>query len=247
MRPLLAAVAFLTRLPVPLQGAVAEDDLIRSTGWYAVVGLLVGAVAAAVDALAGLLFAPLVRSALAVVAMLLVTGALHTDGLMDCADGLGSGKDRDGMLAVMKDSRVGAMGAIAGAADLLLRTALLTTVAGPRWPALLMAPALGRAAMVPAMALYPSARAGAGLGGTLAGRVGWRQVLLAWAPVVLLAALTAGGRGLAAAGAAAAGGWLAARYLNRRLHGLTGDTYGAVNEVAELCALAAFAAHLPAW
>ncbi len=246
MRGLLVAVTFLTRLPLRIKGSVDSADLADATGAFGLAGLLVGALIAAVDALAGTLFGPLPRSALAVVAGVLVTGALHLDGLMDTADGLGSGRDREGTLAVMRDSRVGAMGAIAGACDLLLRWAFLAALPpSGRWPALLVAPALGRAALVPAIWRYPSARGGAGLGGAVAGKAGGWQTAAAWLTTVAAAALTAGWRGAIAAVAAGLAGLGTAAFLARRLGGMTGDIYGTVNEVTELTALAVFAGHLP--
>ncbi|BDG59108.1 adenosylcobinamide-GDP ribazoletransferase [Caldinitratiruptor microaerophilus] len=241
------AVRFLTRLPVPLP-AGERMGLGAAVPWFPLAGAAAGLAAAATDAALGLFFPVPVRSAGATLAAVLVTGALHLDGLMDTADGLGgSGGDRERALAIMRDSRVGAMGAAAGALALLLRYALVSALAaqapGGRAGALVAAAALGRWGIVLAAWGRPPARAGLGSqlqeGFSPAGAVG---------AAVLAALLSAGagaGRGLLAFGVASATAAALAAWLGRRLGGYTGDTLGATAEVTELAALAALAARWP--
>ncbi|HYG58536.1 MAG TPA: adenosylcobinamide-GDP ribazoletransferase [Symbiobacteriaceae bacterium] len=241
-----AAVGFLTRFPVGRQDLPDYFAVLgRQAPLFPVVGALVGAGTLAADAGAGLLFGPAVRSAAAVAAGVWITGALHLDGLMDTADGVGSHRSRERMLEIMKDSRVGAMGVVAGVLSLLLRFALLLEVpAQLRWQALLLAPALGRMMLAASAGLFPPAQPG-GIGAAFAAHVGRRRALGAMAVGLVLAAILAQTRGGAAWAVALAAGLLAARALSRKLGGLTGDTYGAVGEVAEVGALACFAAGLP--
>lgn len=248
MMPMRIALSFLTRIPV---GRLEAEDYLATLGrsaWlFPLAGLVVGLVTWAAHATAGLLFGPATRALAAVAAGLWVTGMLHLDGLMDTADGLGSHRSRERMLEIMKDSRVGAMGVAVGALSLLLRFALLVELpAGWHGPALLLAPALGRMAIALAAGLWPSARAeGAGLGASFARHVGRPQ--LAGALLLGLAAAVATQpfapwRGVAAFALALLAALAMARSLARNLGGLTGDTYGAINEVAEMAALACFAA-----
>lgn len=240
------ALSFLTRLPV---GQLTVEDYMAAVGrevpWFPVVGLTVGLCAAAADWAAGLFFGGPVRSAAAILAAVGVTGALHLDGLMDTADGVLSSRSRERMLEIMKDSRTGAMGVVAGALSLLLRFALLMEIAvGLRWRALLLAPALGRMTVALAMWAWPSARGkGQGMGGGAAAAVGLRQVAGALA-VGLAFALAIGGwfRGGLAWAVALGVAALTARNLAAKLGGLTGDTFGAINEVVEIVVLALFAA-----
>lgn len=240
-------LSFLSRLPV---GRVDVKDYFRALGQRAplfpLAGLVIGGVALATDQAAGLLFGRDLRSAAAILATIWVTGALHLDGLMDTADGVGSGRSRERMLEIMRDSRVGAMGVVAGVASVLLRYALLNGLgAERRWQALLLAPALGRMCIVAVAGWWPAARAGqASLGGSFAAHVGRWQVAGALA-VGLGIALAGGDRGVAAWLMALSAALLGARFLATRLDGLTGDTYGAINELAEAVALAVFAANLP--
>lgn len=245
-------LSFLTRLPVgPIEAPDYFQALGRRAPLFPLAGLVVGSVAAVADALAGLFFGTGVRSAAAIAASVWVTGALHLDGLMDSADGIGSGRGRERMLEIMRDSRVGAMGVVAGVVSLLLRYALLSTLApGRRWQALLLAPALGRMSIAVAAGIWPVARVGqTSLGASFAAHVGRRQVIgalgLGLGIALLGGALAGSARGPIAWLAALAVSWLVARFLAAQLGGLTGDTYGAINEVAEVAVLAVFAANLP--
>ncbi|PZF79116.1 adenosylcobinamide-GDP ribazoletransferase, partial [Jiangella anatolica] len=118
-----AAVAFLTRLPVGSSPAPLD----RAGAWFPLVGLLVGSVGLGVWWVADGLAGPLVAAVAAVLATVIVTGALHEDGLADTADGLWGGSTRERRLEIMRDSRLGTYGALALAGDLLLRVAVLAT------------------------------------------------------------------------------------------------------------------------
>ncbi|MDP2819098.1 MAG: adenosylcobinamide-GDP ribazoletransferase [Polaromonas sp.] len=134
IRHYLLAVQFFTRIPVT--GRLAEwvgcsPVMLRaSAAHFPGIGWLVGAAAAGVYVLLLALlpaspFAPLVAAALSTVATVLLTGGFHEDGLADVADGLGGSSDRDRALEIMKDSRVGAFGAMALVLALLSKVALL--------------------------------------------------------------------------------------------------------------------------
>lgn len=239
-------LSFLTRLPV---GVIMSNGYFRELGrrapLFPLAGLLVGCLSAATAWLAGRCFSQEVAAAAAIVTSVTATGGLHLDGLMDTADGIMSCRPREQMLAIMRDSRIGAMAAIALGLTLLLRYALLATTPPPRlWQAIVTAPALGRAAMVVAAGMAPQACAGAerrGLGAGFAEHLTGSRVAATVAVAVGAAALVGGWRGVAASCATGVSTWLAARGLVRLLGGLTGDTLGAINELAETTALAVFA------
>lgn len=274
MTGLRLVLSFLTRLPVgKVESADYLRDVGRSAGLFPAAGLFVGGVMLLAHLGSGLLFGPAVTAAVTLAAGLWASGGLHLDGLMDTADGVLSGRSRERMLEILKDSRVGVMGVAAGVLALLLRFCLFLELPAASAPAaLLVAPALGRMVIPLAATAWPSARAGEGLGASFAAHVGRAQVLTALlsglaialaVPAGLAAALPAG---LPAALSGAAGGlpgtglmalrgvcaWAVAlsaglavgRSLANRLGGLTGDTYGALSELAELAALACFAAQV---
>ena len=235
-----AALALLTRLPAP--GADHARGARAAWAWPLVGALLGGAGAlGGLACLAGGL-PPAAAAGAALSVQVLATGALHEDGLADLADGLGGGPDRERRLEIMRDSRIGAFGAVALILGLGLRWSLTAALLPAAPAALLAAAALSRAAMAAAMATLPPARPD-GLS-AMAGRPGAAAILAAGLALAL-AGLAAGPApaflaALGAAGAAAGVGALA----RSRLGGQTGDVLGAAQQAAEIAALAGLAAAL---
>jgi adenosylcobinamide-GDP ribazoletransferase len=244
VRPLVAAFAFLTRLPV-WAGPLLEADLGRSVAYFPVVGLVLGLV---LTGLASLLAGVLAPTLLAVVLVALhaaVTGGLHLDGLADTFDALGGARgDRRRMLELMRDSRIGAHGAAALVLVLLAKVfAVAQLVAQHDLLALLVFPAVGRWAVTPSIVLHPYARE-EGLGRAFNGAARPRELVIATAIVaVVVAAL--GVRLLLPALGALAVASLFALWLRWRLGGLTGDVYGAAIELGEVAMLALASAMPP--
>ena len=162
MRQLLAAIRFLTILPLPGTWGTAEDDLARSVAFFPLVGLLLGAAAAAVAWGLALVAPPMVTAAVLVIVLLGFSGGLHIDGLSDTADGFLSCRSREQMLEIMKDSHAGPMGLVAVVCVLLLKFAALSSIAllqpAVLWPAVLLMPLAGRSAVCINLAILPSAR-----------------------------------------------------------------------------------------
>jgi len=233
-----AALAFLTRLPVP---APAEPSLNRAAAWFPVVGALVGGIAAGVRALAGLALPPLPATLLAVAAAIVVTGGLHEDGLADVADGLGAHTTRERRLEILRDPRVGTFGALA----LIVAVGLVVTTVGALGAAhaartLVVAHVLSRWAILPVSRALPPARPG-GAGALL--RVGTPALAAGTVLAVAGALLVAGpADGAAAVAGAAAAALLTAALLRRGLGGVTGDGYGATAKLAEVAVCVTLAA-----
>lgn len=240
MRSFLLAWHFLTAIPLARQpGAPSSGDLARSMRWYPVIGLLLGGMLVGLDHALRPLFAAPVVDALLVTALVAGTRALHQDGLADTADGFLGGQTAEDRLAIMRDPRIGAFGATALVLALMLRYAgLLALPGGLRMPILLCMPALGRWAMVVGAASAPYARKEGGLaGGFLAGLgrrdVAWAAVPLALAGVGVLGLSAGLGSITIATGVGVAFAWLSKRLCG----GITGDTLGATNELAEVAML----------
>jgi len=229
---LVVAVQFLTRLPLATRHPITTADLGRSMRWFPLVGMLIGAAVALVDAALSPVVAPPVRAVIVVVLLAAITGALHLDGLMDTCDAIFAFTTPERRLEIMRDSRVGSF-AIVGAASLLLLkyTAILALPVDRHLEALVAMGGISRWAMVYATARYPSARA-EGLGASFRETVGGWE--LAWASATaLVAALAAGPVGLLALLAAWAATVAAARYTMAKIPGLSGDVYGAICEGTE--------------
>ncbi|MNC19019.1 Cobalamin synthase [compost metagenome] len=246
MHPLGAAFQLLSRFPVPAEIPFDNKVLSRSVVCYPFVGLAIGLVLAGAGWGLSLVLPPVPAAALVTGLWVALTGGFHLDGLMDTADGILSHRSREEMLAIMKDSRVGAMGAAVCVLQMLIKFALLEGLleAGWQvWAGLLPAVAIwSRWAMAAAVAWWPYARSGGGLGGLLSGFGGKHLAVC----TVLAAGLSAGagvlgGGSLLTSMALALGlglpalgfGVLLARRLAAKLGGLTGDTYGAINELTE--------------
>jgi adenosylcobinamide-GDP ribazoletransferase len=229
------AVSFLTVIPAG-GSASGEAWLSRAAVWFPFVGALVGGGAAGVALLADVIgLTSAVGGALAIIFAIVVTRGLHEDGLADTADGLGVHGTLERRLAAMKDSAVGAHGALAMACALLLAALSLATLdAEHAARALVVAHVLSRAAMVVAAAALPNARAAEGLGRSLA--VAPAVALLA--VVVAVAATVALSAAAALIGAAAAL-LVALLVQHRAFGGRTGDTLGATGKVVEIAALVA--------
>ena len=130
LRIFLTAVQFFTRIPVPAWVGHSAQQLAEAARYFPLVGIVVGLLSAAVLWLAALVLPLQLSVGLSMVAGILITGAFHEDGLSDFAEGLGGGFTREKALAIMKDSRVGAYGAISLILVLLLKYQALLALCG---------------------------------------------------------------------------------------------------------------------
>lgn len=223
----------------PLDGAAVG----RASLLFPAVGLGVGGVQAGAALLLHQRLPAAVVAVLVVALGVLVTGALHLDGLADTADGFGGGRTREHALEIMRDHSVGTYGATAVALSIGLKIATLASIvplggAGLRW--IVLAPALGRWAPVLLGRALPYARPGGGLGQAVTGGgAGNLEVAGATAIAVAASPLLAGWNGAAAVAIAAAVVILFGAVCRRKLGGVTGDTLGASVELVEAAVLIA--------
>lgn len=231
----LAAVRFLTALPVP--GPTTAQPLGRAVVFFPLVGLLLGLVLVGLDAVFQRFLPDLLAAVLLTGALVLLTGGLHLDGLADAADGLLAGRTPQDRLRIMRDPAVGSYGATAVGLVLLLKTAAIASLATPRWPTLLIFPVLGRWAMVWAITAFPYGRP-EGLGSAFKANAGLGSLLVA-SLLALIPTLLVSARGFHAwvLPAIIVISWATVRWMLTRIPGLTGDCYGALNEVVETAAL----------
>lgn len=238
MKRLGVAIRFLTVLPAGPRGPIADAELGRSLLWFPLAGLMIGAILVVVHALASRVLPPPAVGAMVVLAWVVVTGALHLDGLGDVCDGLYGARAREERLRIMKDPHVGAMAVVGIATCLLMKFALVSSLSATVInQALLVVPCLGRHAMVLLATTLPSARGGEGTAAPFV-KHGRKRSLIG-AAVMALAASGAmlGLLGLALFGAAVAGGLLLRSVFRRALGGITGDALGAAGELTEVLGL----------
>ena len=241
MLPLWIALQFLSSLPIRLPGMPAPEELGRSLLFYPLVGLLFGVILWALNiALAG---APLLlHAALLLTVWVLLSGALHLDGLADSADAwLGGFGDRERTLTIMKDPRSGPIAVVTLMLVLLLKfAALLALIDQQQGMALIIVPLIGRAALLGLFLTTTYVRAG-GLGQALADhlprKAGWQVLAVSAATCVVIAGFSAV---VALLLSVVVFIWL--RHLMvRRLGGTTGDTAGALLELLEMSVLVGLA------
>ncbi len=260
MTAILADVAiclrFFSRLPLP---ATRRETALGARGFAAAVplvpvaGALIGCFPALALVAAHSVGLPHPVAALLAVAVLLaVTGALHEDGLADCADGFGGGRTRERKLEIMRDSRIGTYGACALALALALRAASYALLAAHGLAdaaAIVVAGAgVSRALCLLPLLLLPSARP-VGLGALAGADLPKGRVGFALALAALLAAMPlATGAGLSQVVAAAAAAGCAAGCVvllaRGQIGGQTGDVAGAAQQASEIAMLVAFTAGL---
>jgi adenosylcobinamide-GDP ribazoletransferase len=239
---LILALRFLTIVPVPGAEAAGAGALGRAAWWFPVVGFAIGAGLVAVDRLMASAFPPLLGAILLVAVWKILTGGLHLDGLADAIDGI-AGRDPERRIAIMRDSHLGAFGAVGLGLCLLISVGALDAVPAVRRPAvLLLAPAIGRLAPVLIGPLFPAATPGQGSGAAfLEGLSPWATpVHVAW--LWILAAALFGPWGGILMSLALAPVLLWGVFLASRLGGLTGDALGGSVEIGEMATLTAAAA-----
>ncbi|WP_024304445.1 adenosylcobinamide-GDP ribazoletransferase [Pseudogulbenkiania sp. MAI-1] len=240
MRGLILALQFLTRLPTPTLKEFRAEWLADSARWFAVVGMLIGALLAAALWL-GARVDPWLGALAALGVWVWVTGGLHLDGLADLADGLGAAhRSRERLLEVMKDPHLGSFGVIALVLALTAKLVLLMLLAkaGAAPWGLLLIPAWARLGAVWWSATLPPLAPGSAA--LFAGQPDRRALTLGAAVLVALSALLAPALLLAPP---ALWGWR--RFLAQRVGGMNGDCLGAGVEATEIALLIA-AVVLPA-
>jgi adenosylcobinamide-GDP ribazoletransferase len=237
LRAALAALAFLTRVPVGRRLALDGGDVARAGPAFPLVGAGLGAVVGGSAASLAAPLSPLLAAAVALATGTLLTGALHLDALADTADALGA-RSRERALEIMRDHAIGAYGAVAIALDLLVKATALAALArdGRVLSFAIAAGALSRAVPVALAAALPYARPGEGLARSLAGST-WERAAAAAAAATLIAALATGLVGLALAACMALATVSLGVVFTRWLGGITGDALGAAVELAEVAML----------
>jgi len=237
-----AAVRFLSLLPVPGSIQLLDKDessshIVVGYEYFPVVGMLLALLLWLLTLILTPLIPQLVLAALLVAALVFLTGGLHLDGLMDSCDGLFGGGTSERKLDIMHDSRVGSFGVLAGICILLLKFALFASLKEHALSlALLIALPSARWAMVVALRVFPSARA-TGLGAAFHRTITTKRLLVTGIISLSIVLVTGQLLGLIAWMMVTVTSLLLGLWVTRSIGGLTGDIYGAIEEVAEGLAL----------
>ncbi|TNM66671.1 adenosylcobinamide-GDP ribazoletransferase [Aliirhizobium smilacinae] len=243
------SVAFLSRIPVPDRFFLGQSgSFSRTVRAFPLAGVLIGLIPALLLYTLSQTGDALVTSLIALSLMVLMTGALHEDGLADAADGLGGGRDKEHALAIMKDSRIGSYGVVAMILSFLLRAASLAALArfdsSLAAVSMLAAACVSRSVMIWHWSALPPARTNGVAASIGAPERTARNVALLTGGVMGLI-FVASHLGVMVAIfvvlVAAAAGQLFTGFVRRKLGGHTGDTIGATQQISEIVLLATLA------
>ncbi|NQU95015.1 MAG: adenosylcobinamide-GDP ribazoletransferase [Candidatus Omnitrophica bacterium] len=232
MRHFLIALQFLTILPIKIKSEMKKEDFGRSLVYFPVIGMLIGLALCMVASLFG--FLPnLVTAALIIISSVAITGGIHLDGLADTCDGFYGHKPKEKILEIMRDSRIGVMG-VAGVVSLLLLkfTLIVSMPKDVLLKSLLMMAVFGRWSQVLACFVSQYARQ-EGSGKNFVKYATIREFLIASAFTVGLSILLLGPKGILFLVLSSLSVFIFIWYAKKKIGGMTGDTIGAVNEIAE--------------
>ena len=240
MKSLLAAIQFLTIFGPGKRGEVNADYLPKSLLYFPLVGLLIGGLLVGANFLLSKHLNHLAVNLSIILLLVILTGALHLDGFADTLDGFYAGKNRQEILNIMADSRIGTMGAIGVVILILSKFAFLEGIPeGIKYKALLLMPLSSRWAMVISGSLSRAAKT-EGLGKFFCKPVGLREWLGATLFTIIMAFLILKSQMMLFILSLFLITLVLTRYITRKIRGMTGDTFGAINELAEVFSLLIF-------
>lgn len=246
MKHFITGLQFLTRIHIAKQSEWSPESFGRSVKFFPLIGGIIGILLVIINQFfadylpfTGFYMPPHVLTTLLIVVNIILTGGLHCDGLMDTMDGIFSGRPKERMLEIMKDSRVGANGVMAFVLLIILKWSLLMDISPLSLPtALLIMPVLGRFAMVMGITTFPYARPD-GIGKAFA-QYADKYTLYIGLVLTLLIVVPVGKQAILSLAIVSICTMLFARFVTNLLGGLTGDIYGAMSELAEIMVLVVF-------
>ena len=239
-------IQFFTRIPIyskqENKSKQKNNSLADAAIAFPVVGFLIGSLIATTWLVANYVLPALPAAGLAITFGLLLTGALHEDGLSDCADGLGGNVSTKRALEIMRDSRIGAYGSAALIITIGLRwTSLANLDLWSGFIGLIIAHMVGRAAIVIPLTFSKYVRS-SGLASSVSTGVNKNNFIIIMTITALMALALGQWQGLVAFGLAMFAATLTMLWLNKRIGGYTGDGLGAIEQVAEITTLLVFVA-----
>ncbi|MDH5425600.1 MAG: adenosylcobinamide-GDP ribazoletransferase [Gammaproteobacteria bacterium] len=240
IRPILLAVQFLTRLPTPNLAAISDREIGLSQYYYPLVGLMIGVILS-LSALYITLPSSHLLAAIVLTTWVMLTGALHLDGLADCADAwVGGYGDKDKTLAIMKDPQSGPVAVTLVVCLLLLKfSAIEAVITQQAWAALILSPVLARS-LLPLLFHTTRYVRSSGLGQALTQHKSNTRHLLMQLLTVTLAVSLMGISALIVIFAALSVFFIIRQLSIKRISGITGDVAGTLVELSEVIVLIAF-------
>ncbi len=232
------ALGFLTILPASRSLDSTPERLGRSMALFPAVGMMLGLGLVVINGMLDGLLPRAVLDCLLLVMLIVVTGALHLDGIADLIDGLAGGKDREGVLRIMKDSRVGAMGVVGLVMLLLLKyLSLFNLSLETKSAGLIFMLAAGRWVQVVLATSCRYLRGREGTASVFIEHAGERELLVACGTLLIASLVLFGLPGVFLTFLLGLAAILLIKYFEMRLGGVTGDVLGAASEIIEVLTL----------
>lgn len=225
---------FFTRIPIPVQVDVKEDSFAKGITFLPIIGLIMGLIYMLTYKVLFLGFGFDIAIFGVIVGNIILTGALHVDGLADTCDGIYSSRSKERMLEIMKDSRVGTNGVIAIIVDMGLRYLLLKNI-GPELAviAILLSPVAAKTAVAIIIGISKCGRKN-GLGAIYLDHERKNYVIMAVIFGAIILGLALQVKGLILLACLGLLAFLFRNYITKKIDGMTGDTLGAFNELMEM-------------
>jgi len=241
MKNFVLMLQFFTRLPININLEVKEEDFPKGIIYFPLVGLVIGLINAIAYSLFSMVFSNLLSIIFITLVNVLITGALHLDGLADTCDGIFSARKKERMLEIMKDSRLGTNGAIAICFDLFLRIAIISSI--PKeyiLVAIVVSNVISRTMLVLLCFISKYARPEGGMGNLFIGKISKKNLVITLVLGLIISILLFNYRGVLLIAITSLFILLFNRYITSKIGGITGDILGAANELVELLVLLAF-------
>ena len=237
MKKLVIATQFLTKIPLKLKGEIKKEDLGKSMSFFPLVGLIIGVILVMVNIGASLIFQPLLVNILIITVLVLITGALHLDGFADTLDGFSGGKNKEEILAIMRDGSLGAMGVIGIVCLILVKLGLLYEFTGKmKNCVLVLMPVMGRWSLVFAAFFNPYAWR-EGLGKPYTEYVGKKEFTFATLTAIFIGIIFLKFESIILFTVVFITTLIFLKFFLKKIGGISGDILGATNEVVEIITL----------
>jgi adenosylcobinamide-GDP ribazoletransferase len=246
MNNFITGLQFLTRIHIAKQSEWSPESFGQSVKYFPLIGAILGIILVLINQLLvkylpyiGISLSPHILAIVLIISNVLLTGGLTCDGFMDTMDGIFSGRSKDRMLEIMKDSRIGANGVMSFVLLTILKWSLLMDIPSQGLPtALFVMPVLGRFAMVIGITVFPYARPD-GIGKAFA-QYADKYTLRTASILTLLFIIPLGKQAIISIIVGIIVAICFSNYVKKQIGGLTGDIYGAITEISEIVVLLVF-------
>ena len=237
MNSFLIALQFITTLPIKTKLNYSEKNIASSMIYYPLVGTIIGFILVVFNLLLSKIIPDLLVNIILLIIWISLSGGIHLDGLADSFDGLFGGKDKKKILEIMRDSSIGVYGVLALFLILLLKYVLLIELPiQDKNMILMIAPTLSRLSMVLAVYYFPYARK-EGFGKTYKLYLKRNHVILAFVWTVIISITLLFWQGIVLIITGLLFSFVISKFITNKIDGLTGDNYGAINEIVEVLTL----------